>query len=447
MGRQIEAEDLQKQLLAPLREHRREGNFGPEYTPSWEFISTNTVHSAQAWHNNTMRIHGETLNEYLQKRGFGGPEGKWPTSDEETKQSLDYFDNSLKNRAKHADSTIGTVRSAINKAYEGIKEKELDIELLDLGRHNSGKEKRQNTQYMISIIDYFEDKLIEDTVLNYVNYLDKYYNIVKNKHRVDSNPVEDACDEYDWKRTESDPEPLTADQINRLWRTLKTVDESPTEQVNLIEWKAYMEVLIVFHVGAGPRTNEVEDLDPVEQLQFGDDPHVVYKERKNLRRKVGPERVPIMFGEDYLRAYRDYIKKTDNPRKLVPSPQSESGSRVADTLNSWLSYLAEIAGVELEDGSSPRWKNFRQFWTTNYKKAVHQNRDMIDFVSDEKGTDNPQVDYEHYIDNETNRKHIRELGRRRFSEVFEINELPELLQQELEQSRYIPEQTELADFN
>jgi len=35
---------------------------------------------------------------------------------------------------------------------------------------------------------------------NYPRYFEEYYNIVKNKHQININPVEEALDEFEWYR-------------------------------------------------------------------------------------------------------------------------------------------------------------------------------------------------------------------------------------------------------
>lgn len=59
-------------------------------------------------------------------------------------------------------------------------------------------------------------------------------------------------------------------------------------------------MLLVFLIAVGPRSNEVERLDVRTHLHFGDDPHVHFTERKNMRRDGGPAKVPIMMGDDLL---------------------------------------------------------------------------------------------------------------------------------------------------
>jgi integrase len=291
-----------------------------------------------------------------------------------------------------------------------------------------------------------DDDLDDSTMCNYPVYFSDYYDIVKNKLVINQNPVEAALDEFDWYRSNSDPMPLTEEQLTDIWNTLESLENCPVQGYDLDNWCLWMKMLIVFLIAVGPRSNEVVNLDVETQMKFDDDPRVVFTQRKNLRRNEGPEEVPIMMGIEFLRAYQDYISMVDHNGKLVPSPESESGSRSANTLNNWLKRLCKKANVRLEDGTLPTMKNFRQTWTTLYKKTIHENREQIKFVSGEKGTKNHQVDEDHYLREVSNRRELRELGRKHFENLLNIESIPNLLEEKLDEQEYYERQTRFYDF-
>jgi hypothetical protein len=118
----IGKETLEKQLPAILREQFDKDGLPKDSLPSWDYISANTRFTAQGLHNNTQDLYGQTLHEFLSDLGFGArSRGKWPTEDEKTIQSLQYFINSLEENKKLSDNTINTAISAINKVYEAIR--------------------------------------------------------------------------------------------------------------------------------------------------------------------------------------------------------------------------------------------------------------------------------------------------------------------------------------
>ena len=447
-SQRIGKKTLEERLPAILREQLRKDGLPTDHLPSWEYITANTRYSAEGLNNQSKKLYGQTLCEFLQDQGFGiRDSGKWPTDDEETIQSLEYYIEALENNRSFDDSTLNSVESVINKAYTAIQKEELDIELLDLGYYSSEDERIKNTQKAITIIQHLDRELAESTMTNYPGYLCEYYNIARNQYPINFNPFEEAQSEFNWRRKTGNPQPVTKSQINDLWNTLEALEECPVRGYDLARWRLWMKMLIVILIAVGPRSNEIERLDLTTQLHFGDDPHVHFDKRKNLRNYEEKARVPIMTAVDYLRAYRDYIEATGGNGKLVPSSESESGCRTPSTLNEWLKRLCKLANVRLDDGTFPTIQNFRQFWKTNYKQAVHENRSQIKFVSEEDGKKGYESDEEDYIDEVMNRQHVRDLGQKHFDDILDLDELPKLLQEELEQVEYTERQTRIADYD
>lgn len=446
-GHRIHKETLEQKLPATLREQYRLDGLPSTHLPSWEYIRANTRYSAQGLNNKSKQLYDMTILEFLRSQGFGIPtDGEWPTDDEDTIESLEYLVTSLKDRSNYKDSTIKTVESTINKIYEAIQEEGIDVELLELGSHDSTKEFRENIQTTLNIIDYMTNDLDVATVINYAGYYSKYYEMCENNFPINQNPVEDALDEYNWSRANGDPQPVSKKEINVLWNTLDNLDECPIEGYHLDTWRCWMKALIVFFVAVGPRSKEIEELNVIKQLHFGDDPYIHFERRKNLDEKNGSEEVPIMFGSNFLQAYQEYIRLTNEKETFIPSSESESGCMTPATLNNWLEELCQIANVRSDDETTPTIQNFRQFWTERYKKAVHENRDEIKRVSDEKGTKTPEVDKDNYMRDTLIRKHVRNLGRKHFDNVLEIEALPNQLQEVLNQNEYIGRQAELGEY-
>jgi len=270
---------------------------------------------------------------------------------------------------------------------------------------------------------------------------------VKNRYQININPVDEALDEFEWYRRDSDPQPVTAAQLNDLWNALDALTECPVEGHDLDRWRLWMKMLMIFLIAVGPRSNEVERLDVRTDLHFGDDPHVHFVERKNMRRDEGPAKVPIMMGDTFLQAYREYIDATNGNGKLVPSDQSASGCRTSSTLNECLERLCKRADVRLDDGEFPTIQNFRQFWKTLYDRALAENRKHIKFVADEDGKVGPESDEADYIPDVENRRHVRDIGRGYFDGVLDLGELPELLREELDQEVHGERQTKITDHD
>jgi|GEM_PF-2639899 len=451
-GNQITKTTLEEQLPSILREQARADGLPEHQLPSWDYISANTRYSAQGLHNRCQELYDQTLHEFLRSQGFGvlSADGDLPTTDEEVINSISYVRRSLESRQQWDEGTLEIFDSMINKAYEAIHERDLDVELLELGHYDTLKEEKENIQNTIQIVEYWVENLSDGTVENYLNIFRKYFKISYNKFTINMNPVISAEEEFDLTALEGETVAISADQISELWHALNNLNECPIENYKLAEWRMWMKALIVYLVAVGPRASEVVEPNVVEQLHFGADPRMHFQERKNLRNELAPEKVPIMACDGFLEAYVEYIKKTDQLPKIVPSTESESGSRDPGTLNNWMTILCKIADVRIEEGDDiiyPTLKHFRRFWKTRYKIAVHENRSEIEHVADEGGTDTPRVDENNYIDDQVNRDHLRDLAREHFEDVINIEDLPEPMKEAgIDPNDYLNRSAKLGEF-
>jgi len=138
---------LEEQLPAILREQFRKDGFPKDHLPTWEYTTANTRYSAEGLNNKCNELYNQTLHEFLREQGFGiRSNGKWPTDDEETIRSLEYFITSLEEKRGWDEKTIDSVRSVINKVYEAIREEELNIELVDIGYYSTENQRVENIQ-------------------------------------------------------------------------------------------------------------------------------------------------------------------------------------------------------------------------------------------------------------------------------------------------------------
>lgn len=215
----------------------------------------------QGLNNKSKELYGQTILEFLREQGFGvRSTGKWPTDDEETIRSLEYYIESAEERKEWSENTIDSVESVMNKVYEAIRDEGLDIEMLDIGYYDSEKNRVENIQHAITIIEYMDRDLADSTMGNYPRYFEEYYNIVKNKHQININPVEEALDEFEWYRSDSDAQPVTEAQLNDLWNALDVLDECPVDGHDLERWRLWMKMLLIFLIAVGPRQMKSNNL-------------------------------------------------------------------------------------------------------------------------------------------------------------------------------------------
>jgi hypothetical protein len=322
------------------------------------------------------------------------------------------------------------VRSAVKKATVVIEDLNIDKELLTLGKYDTNAEKLENIQKMITIIEEINAELTDDTTSNYTHYLEEYYPTVGNKYIINHNPAHEALKEFTFDRKRSDPNPVSKKELQRLWTTLNVLTDCPYEKYDLEDWRLWMKIVIVFMVAVGPRACEITKVDTRTDLQLGDDPHVVYHDRKNLNKHAGPVKTPVMFGRDFLKLVVRYLDEVNANGALIPSPQSESGCRCESTINNWLERLCELSNMDFERVLTIQ--NFRQMWKNEYRKALHENRKYIKFVTEEDKKRSSSSDEEDYIDNVENRSMVRKLGRTYFDNLINITTVPDRMEQTLD---------------
>lgn len=441
----INKSTLEEELPVTLREQLKRDGLPENYLPSWEYVNANTSYSAYGLNINAKENFGKSLHEFLKSQGFGiGGNKKYVTEDVRTIQSIEYFIDSL-NRSDWSETTIDAVKSAIRKANKIIEQIDAQYTLLDLGRYDTDSERTSKIQCALAIIESMCEDLDDGTVINYTFYLSQYYLRVENNYPITHNPINQALQEFSFQRPKTDPSPVSADQIEQLWTVLDNLTECPYGRYELAEWKTWMKILIVFILAVGPRSGEITSLDVQSQLHFGDDPHIVFSERKNLTADVDAVTVPIMTGESFLKLAVEYLAEINSGGALIPSSQSEGGCRTANTLNNWLGRLSEIANVRIND-EYPTIQNFRQMWKTQYRKALHENMEYIKFITEEDKKEAPRIDKDDYIDNVANRKHVRSLGRNHFDQLLTIDTVPTAIQEELDKNAQLGQQTNIRNY-
>ena len=422
---------LEDKLPVILREKLERDGFRKTKMPSWDYIQASTPWSAQGLHNKCREIYGISLQEHLRNLGFGtNSSNYYSTTHEPTINSIEYYLKSLGNRRGWSENTINSVRSAIKKATVVIERLGIDDELLTLGKYSTNSEKLETIQSMISIIENINEELADDTTSNYTHYLKEYYPTVGNKFIIDHNPVQEALQEFEFVRKSYDPDPISKNELRNLWTTINALTDCPYQRYELEDWKLWMKIIIVFMIAVGPRACEIIELDTRTDLKFGEDPHVIYRSRKNIDENVGPVNVPIMFGADFLSLVVKYLNEINANGALIPSSQSESGCRSASTINNWIERLCELSNMHFE--RIPTIQNFRQMWKNQYLNALYEHREYIKFVTGEDKKKDYSSDEESYIHNVENRRKVRDLGRSYFDDLIDITTIPSRIEQTLE---------------
>lgn len=326
-----------------------------------------------------------------------------------------------------------------------ITKLDIDSELLSLGKYANNSEKLEKRQLLIEVFDELNENLDDGTMSNYTHYIDVYYATISNKYQIEQNPAQEVLEEYEFTRKKSDPRPVKEDELNRLWTTLNSITECPYNRYNLADWRTWMKILLVFMIAVGPRSCEIAQVDTRSQIQLDQDPHVIFHERKNIDRNVGPAKVPIMFGKKFIRMTANYLDKINAEGALIPSSQSSNGCRCASTLNNWIARLCELSDIEFNEDYFTMG-NFRKTWKTQYRKALHENREYVKFISEEDAKKGPESDREDYIDQVENRRVVRDLGRKYFDELIKIESMPDKMKEVLDKKYKFGYQSDITEF-
>jgi len=446
---------LENQFPIELREHLQADNLDPTRLPSYDYLNAKGFET-RGLSAAVKRYFGEemTLHEFLRQQGFGHQDdGDWPTTHNETIQHLNGYRESRRNRNEDREATISTLESAMREVLRIVQDKYGTDNLLRFARYEAEEERYRQNEQVEAVLDELKSNKSDGAAKNYIRYFKKFYGYAAPRTRIDQNPVKQVEGQYDFDtRPERDSQPLTDEQVRKLWETLKQLPDRQelsdavanlTSRHGLREWQVLMMVLLTLGVGVGPRSKEYIRTDCSEHWVFEDDTYIEFPRRKNL-----PGQVPILVNPEFLEAFRDYMETTrsDWNGKPFPSPNTDSGSRSKSTLNNWLEALCNEAGIRLDDGSFPTLQNLRQTWHNQYHEVLRKNNVQLQLVADEAGTqDENQVKISYRTDEEE-RRTIRELARRDFGELLPLDELPEVMSDTLDEAEYIDKQTSLVDF-
>jgi hypothetical protein len=446
---------LEEQFPVALQEHLRADGLDPTHLPTYDYLNAKGFETRGLSQAIQRHFGAEmTLHQFLRQHGFGHQvEGKWPTTHEETINHLNGYRASRRERNDDAADTISTMESGMRAALRAMQELHDVDNLLLFARYETEVERQARNKKIEAVLDKFKADLSDGAFENYTRYLKDFYEYAKPRTRIDHNPVTEVEGQYNSDATpESDPDPPTDDQIRTLWETLKQLPDRRdlTEDVEnlatrhgLREWQVFMMALLTLGVGVGPRSREYIRDDCREHWILDDDPYIEFPVRKNL-----PGEVPVLARPEFLAAFRDYMEETrdDWNGKPFPNPNTESGSRSANTLNNWLDSLCVEAGVRCEDGSTLTMQNLRQCWHTQYHKVLRKNKVQLKLVADEAGTQNEKHVEVSYRSDKEEREMIRALATRDFDDLLPLDELPDVMSTVLNQAQYMDTQTELDEF-
>lgn len=446
---------LEDRLPALIREHLRQDGLRLSKVPSYDYLQSKGIETRSL--NTAIQRHfgsDMTLHSFLEDQGFGtANESKYPTDHPETAKFIEDFTRSREKRGKQAEATIDTIETALRRILVILEDLYGEDNLLRLARYDTDEEKIKHKNTVIDVLDELDKDLSRNTVGNYGRYWRDFYDYVNETAVIDFNPVEGPYDMYDFNQKPSDePLPLSDEMVKKLWDTLLHLPSQthlPSKMRGLLsrhgreEWRLQMMVLIVFLISAGPRTGEIIRCDCRNHLHFGEAPSVEYPQRKN-----GPGEVALLVNAEFLEGYVEYMNKKYNEwnGKLLPSENSESGSRVGDTINNWLDALCKTANVKLENGETPNIQNVRQTWHTNYFRALRHVKIHTTITAKEQDTETVETVGESYVPTEEEQHTIRQFVKSDFQELLEYDRFPDIMSSVINESNYNDFQEDLFKY-
>lgn len=394
--------------IAPVRE--REGYDSTTDRPSYSWLA---AHGFSGLAYALREHHDLTVKRFfVDVVGLGDADASneydWGIDDAETEKWLRKFVESRMRRVdegKRTESTVRTKRSRLATYARKYTDIHGEVPLVDEVRDPS----READAYDRALTVFREMQLERETEASVVRYheaVDEWYEFLANRRLGAFNPVTGIEGKHglDLSRESREKPALTAEQVGRVYAAAESAEER---------------LLVVALAGFGLRRSEVAGLH-VSQLQFGDDPHITFEERKN-----GPGQVSILYGSAALLDRIDELEdEADDDRNgdrwsgyLFPSGSSASGHVTGETVNNRFQRLCDRAGVEL-DGEAPTSHACRRFWYRSYQSAMSGLLEMMSEAAADQGAASAEVVVQEYLDEASRREYRQHAMREQLADVF-----------------------------
>lgn len=388
--------------IAPVRE--REGYDSTTDRPGYRWLAdhgfSGLAYALREHHDLTVKqffVDVVDLGDDPESPGYD-----WGIDDAETEKWLATFVESRMRRVaegKRTESTVTTKRSRLASYARTYEEIHGEVALVEEARDPA----READAYDRALTAFRELQLERDSEASVVRYheaVEEWYEFLITRRIAAFNPVTGIESKHglDLSRRSREKPALDASQVGRLSAAAESVEER---------------LLVVALAGFGLRRSEVAGLH-VSQLRLGEDPRIVFEERKN-----GPGEVSVLYGEDAL---VDRVAELDAAADwsgyLFPSRAAASGHVTGETVNNRFQRLCERAGVELA-GETPTSHACRRFWYRSYQSAMSGLLEVMSEAAADQGAASAEVVVREYLDAESRREYRRQAMRAELSSAFE----------------------------
>lgn len=355
--------------------------------------------------------HGLTLKEFCERVGYFEDDADdtypWGIADETTLEELESYIQTLRRRRRDlSDTTVNTRRSRLAKYVRIYENFHGDAALID--RADDPSLHVDEIQRAIAVFDEIDREISTDAAkLRYLEAVNQFYRHLMRREKARYNPVVSIDEEFGWKRTRRNNQPLSVDDVRALNAAADSLEER---------------VLVLALCGWGLRRGEVARLANHQLELDTDDPHITFNDRKNMAVDDNDQvTVPIIYGwETIAERVAQLESRTGRWNGYIfPSTRSETGHVTPATIASRFEQLAERAGVTVHD-ETPTPQYGRRFWYTTYRNAVRDRLDNeLQFIADEQGSSDPMVIFRNYFSEDERRQLTREVMREQLANAFE----------------------------
>jgi len=416
---------LKEDLEPRIREELLTQGKDPEVKPTHRWLRQHDFWAIFTY----CRNREETVDEILlNELGFDErPSKPLPGHSVETKQKLHSFieeESNIYNRVNH--STVEDLPTHMRTLMQLCLDTHGHADLVRIARMDLRAQ-------FFALRDLFK-KLehhheTEGGAYNYASTLVSFYNWLEIRDEIDTHRAGEIRDLFDWEYQREGPSyVLTPSEVWQLWKATETLVEK---------------VIIILMFAAGLRPDDIRvlteekiHLDPFDpHLEFGSD------------RKNGSGKPVLLAGDDILKRHLELLKQDPEWNGLIlPSDQSESGSRSYDFIQSRFNNVVERSEVTIdrEDYTLTPTAG-RDFYMNLLGEArLKYLHGVTEPTTDAAGSSSERVMNKHYLSGRKNRRFFRKHASPYVEAAFEDHVIPPT--DESNQTKTKPGQTKMQDW-
>jgi integrase len=397
----------------------------PEVKPTHRWLRKNGFWGVFTY----CRARDETVDEILiNELGFDErPSKPLPGHSVETKKQLHSFiteESDIFNRVNR--STLEDLPTHMRTLMRLCIETHGHADLMKIARMNPREQFFALRDLFKSLEEHHET---QGTAYNYASTLVAFYDWLEIRGIIDTHRAAEIRDRFDWEYQREGPSyVLTTDEVWQLWKATQTLVEK---------------VIIILMFAAGLRPADIQVLTEDQIYLDPDDPRFEF----GADRKNGPGKPVLLAGDDILKRHLELLKQDpDWNGAILPSDQSESGSRSYDFIKSRFDDVVDRSDVTIDrDDYTLTPTAGRDFYMNLLAEARLQFLyDVTEPTTNAAGSSSARVLNKHYLRDRKNRRFFRKHASPYIEAAFGDQAIP--AEDEGDQTKTLPGQTVLHDW-